>query len=577
MNPVFTHEGDFVRFWKDVPDVSSVSFQDSVDEIYQHSYVCKSFRCEFEVESTFTKKGLKSVKDGDVKLDEKQKLAIDMKVPGFTLKSYIPQQSCFKTSDMVELFNITLLMSQGKELTHEQQKMLAEHSQALQNEQASYQNFAMNQWMHFAMNKHSQITPEVMKYVNKFWKLKLERVREYPKYFSNVMSIPLKDNDLNANYRGTFTYINTVAHIGKRTAKYSFPHLRMFLVKAQDVFEKMNNDLDALASDNTSTKHGWPQYKTVYKNLLYAQYHPEVSKDKKAESIAYNSDVQIVMSASAFCALINHSGHESSWDIFVLVKEVERETGVKKIVFLDKKLPPKAMTIVDRQKFFMKKAIKRLLVKPATEMRAQFPKMYDCTELETFGIDSGSNNSINPQPSENTCLSTAVEDDFETDQSVHSDDLCIETDKEDNECGKDTESYNSDNMVDGNQNKKRKEINEKSSVSSHNGKNENRTTNFIINYNLWEMKACHEENVLSKKTRLKDLKLLVRVSHEGRGTFAYSKMGRFKLSAKLEYQPEYGAESVTLEESLKDWSSILLRPNTMLGRGILLFQLEWIR
>lgn len=42
------------------------------------------------------------------------------------------------------------------------------------------------------------------------------------------------------------------------------------------------------------------------------------------------------------------------------------------------------------------------------------------------------------------------------------------------------------------------------------------------------------------------------------------------LSPKMEHQLEFGAEAVTLEESLHQWASLKFRPNTSLARGIIL-------
>lgn len=39
------------------------------------------------------------------------------------------------------------------------------------------------------------------------------------------------------------------------------------------------------------------------------------------------------------------------------------------------------------------------------------------------------------------------------------------------------------------------------------------------------------------------------------------------LTPKLEYQADLGAEAVTLEESLKQWVSLIFRPHTSLARG----------
>lgn len=39
------------------------------------------------------------------------------------------------------------------------------------------------------------------------------------------------------------------------------------------------------------------------------------------------------------------------------------------------------------------------------------------------------------------------------------------------------------------------------------------------------------------------------------------------LTPKLEHQVDFGAEAVTLEEALKQWISLIFRPNTSLARG----------
>ncbi|XP_029053790.1 uncharacterized protein LOC114881233 isoform X4 [Osmia bicornis bicornis] len=87
-----------------------------------------------------------------------------------------------------------------------------------------------------------------------------------------------------------------------------------------------------------------------------------------------------------------------------------------------------------------------------------------------------------------------------------------------------------------------------------------------ISYKLFTIgPQLSEQNELMKNVA-KEYRMLVRTKTDGFEILENKVQRLLMLTPKLEYQADLGAEAVTLEESLKQWVSLIFRPHTSLAR-----------
>nr|XP_034194184.1 uncharacterized protein LOC117610656 isoform X7 [Osmia lignaria] len=87
-----------------------------------------------------------------------------------------------------------------------------------------------------------------------------------------------------------------------------------------------------------------------------------------------------------------------------------------------------------------------------------------------------------------------------------------------------------------------------------------------ISYKLFTIgPQLSEQNGLMKNVA-KEYRMLVRTKTDGFEILENKVQRLLMLTPKLEYQADLGAEAVTLEESLKQWVSLIFRPHTSLAR-----------
>ncbi|XP_076548410.1 uncharacterized protein LOC117610656 isoform X6 [Osmia lignaria lignaria] len=104
--------------------------------------------------------------------------------------------------------------------------------------------------------------------------------------------------------------------------------------------------------------------------------------------------------------------------------------------------------------------------------------------------------------------------------------------------------------------------------NSQDTQNKTFKTNFKgnISYKLFTIgPQLSEQNGLMKNVA-KEYRMLVRTKTDGFEILENKVQRLLMLTPKLEYQADLGAEAVTLEESLKQWVSLIFRPHTSLAR-----------
>ncbi|CAH1389446.1 unnamed protein product [Nezara viridula] len=529
--PIFTCEADFEKIWRRDDHVKSKCFSDAADELLAHSFVFKSFRNEYETEHLFSKACLKKLKSGELNFDNlipKQESEKSTAVPGYTPESFIPMTSELTKKEMSDCFAMYQDICKNKTLDNEIMVTYNEYMPKIQKEQKLYQEMAKEAWFRINKERHNKIRPEIVEFSNRLWKERLERVSWYPKHYVKVADISLFD--VGENKTSEMKHIKLSKHVGL-IPRYNIPNLRM------NKLNLYNSSVEELQKEDGEQSPVFNSYKPVHKTLQNLGYHPDVSKDKIAENIALTNHAQVVLSASGFLHLLdNHpTSVGKSWNLPIVIKETCVGNEKKKIIYIDKALPKKSLTAVERIKWFSKIQIKRLLKhcnglsKNDREYAEPFDDIdYDFTELETFGIneDNAMKGKLEASPP-SPCSDS---------------ELIIDADLSEKE------SETRDHVI--------------STVTQPKRQQTNQRLREKLYYNQWSLVS--ENSNLLLKSNLKDLNVIIRSKSGGKGK---KKTDLFKLSSKLEYQTEYGAEVVTLNEGMQDWGNIIIRPGYKLLRA----------
>ncbi|XP_073982512.1 uncharacterized protein isoform X2 [Rhodnius prolixus] len=605
----FLNDADFDDWWSSLDSrVEKKSFGEQEEDIFKYSVILKSFRNEYETDSLLTGKSLKLLFDGQIDLNKKealpdlQKRSIEVLVPGYNQNSFIPNTSCLTFSEMVTCHAV---IEAGSAQNQEQFNIWQICKPKLEEEQLQYIEFAREQWIDGDCKRHAVLLPHVKDLVDLYWKVRLERVYLCPKFYIQKEIISLASTSLE---EVELKFVKQLESIG-RPAKYYIPDLWTFVV-----------NVNTVANSIIKPEVGWSQqagnaqyYKQLHPKLLEKGYHSDVSKDNTAIKLAKENAVNIVLSSSAFSYLVDNqaAGINSTWSLPITVIEYQTDHGAKKIAFIDKKLPPLAMTAVDRNKYYAKLALKKLLIKVPQNYRDPAAGIYDADSVETFGVDSPKKKlkyrnlhkkikkrcyycelketantkqeDVLPKIETLQMQEDNVSKSGEISDSDDSISLSIDLGEENTDKIENGELNNEEKL------EKDQEISVSSELSnsqlptgtccctyewiedqSDSPKTKKKKLNYRVVYNLWDFNSSASQNYMSK-TCSKDLKLIIRTTIEGQVSenteFNKEPVQKpYKLSPKLEYQTEFGAEAATLNEILREWASLYIRPSTTLAR-----------
>ncbi|XP_014286754.1 uncharacterized protein [Halyomorpha halys] len=572
--PIFTCEADFEKIWRRDEHVKSKCFSDVADDLVAQSFVFKSFRNEYETEHLFSKTCLRKLKSGELNFDylvPKQESAKPTTVPGYTPESFIPMTSELTKKEMSDCFSMYLDICNNKTLDKEMLVAYNEYMPKIQKEQKLYQTIAKEAWFRTNKERHNQIKPEIVEFTNKLWKERLERVSWYPKHYIKVADISLFD--VGGNNTSEMKHIKLPKHVGL-IPRYNIPNLKM---------NKLNiysNPIEKFHNENGEPSPVCNSYKSVHKTLHNMGYHPEVSKDKIAENMAFSTGAQVVLSTSAFLHLLDNYPKNvgKSWNLPVVIKENSIGHEKKKVIYIDKALPKKSLNAVERIKWFSKKQIKKLLThcsglpKNEREYTEPFDDIdYDISELETFGIEE--DNDVVDKPSAEIDKPNAAIDDkpiavidgssavVDKSSAVIDEPSAVMSNPE---TSPPSPCSDSELIIDIDMPEQGRGTRENvvSPLAQPKRQQANQRLKEKIYYNLWSLNS-ENSNVLLK-SNLKGLNILIRSKSGGKGK---KKNDLLKVSSKLEYQTEYGAEVVTLNEGMQDWGNIFIRPGYRLLRA----------
>ncbi|XP_035719890.1 little elongation complex subunit 2-like [Vespa mandarinia] len=430
------------------------------------------------------------------------------------------QQACLRTL-------LTFSASEKPNLTVNDKKDLAVYfnfKEIINEEQEQYIEFVKGKWDGTKLQ-----TIYCEDYINLRWKHKLLDILKLPRYYMETTNIPfVSDKEI------TVQFIHNCLKKGS-LPKIILPSLtRPFILQCnskrlQEEFPIPNE------SNNTSIIH----------------FKLPVSKDPTCEFFAQANDVDLVISSSGLNCLASNAGpnYSKTWALPITIKSFNG----KNIIYIDKPPPSNFATVPEKNtwvfKYILKSSFQSKLIKSERSCNV---KVYDD---DLFGNINSENYMILEDDYEsklNISNNTKVKTNFKCENIV-------EEDKSRENESHNVNTYDLEQPMSDSQ-----EQSEKEDCEGNNDAESCYTSN--VSYNLFRIgPSSTEKNELMKNT-IKEYKMLVRIKEDGYEELTPTLRQKLLLIPKLEHQVGFGGEALTLEEGLKQWISLMFRPDTYLAR-----------
>ncbi|XP_021932826.1 little elongation complex subunit 2-like [Zootermopsis nevadensis] len=178
-------------------------------------------------------------------------------------------------------------------------------------------------------DRYLVINPDVKKYIEEMWQHRLSRASKYPADYEPLRLLPLVYSDKKKPV--VMKLEENLLEVG------SIPFI--FLPKFKNPIH--------IPTDYSRMRARFPPESDGTRNT----FKIPVSEDKNAETFAVAGGVHVVISSSALKRITdNHPPNfEKAWDLPVIVKEYKQcDNKVVKVVYLNKALPPKCLTTVEK-------------------------------------------------------------------------------------------------------------------------------------------------------------------------------------------------------------------------------------
>ncbi|XP_067004556.2 little elongation complex subunit 2 [Anabrus simplex] len=272
--------------------------------------------------------------------------------PGFGLRLRLPRKSSLNTMEHSEYLRLMMkwkdkplptFLSLGQQRDLQTYNLLKE---VVMKEQVDFLAYAKSQWPRLAV-RCNVLNVCVQRYVEEAWQHRLCRVFSYPRFYSAYgQPIPLVYAPTRPDVQ--LDFLQSLLELGE------LPRLVLPCLKSRT---KVCTDYSKMTVEYP------PGGSEQEPNSLYKV---PVSKDKNAEYLAGVHGADVVISSGGLQTIINNLvPFDKVWDIPVTVKEIKyRENGAlkqRKVVFVDKALAPKTMTVAERNIWYHKLGVRMLV------------------------------------------------------------------------------------------------------------------------------------------------------------------------------------------------------------------------
>ncbi|KAJ9575755.1 hypothetical protein L9F63_007401, partial [Diploptera punctata] len=491
-------------------DESSLKSQSSTYKIL-HGTLHKVFSSDSEDDDggKGTQKEMQSLADS---FEKQQKLKRAHYIPAYFMENKIKFGKTSSLSKNQQELYMQLKVKQS--LTECEMKQFELLHTKLIKERYEFTTFVRSKCA-LRQDRYMFLNLDIKKFVEELWQHKLNQVVHSPATYESLRMVPLVYSD---NKRPIVMKMEkTLLELG------SIPYV---------IWPKFNNVVTVDTDYGRMIKNFPP--KSMHPEHPKVKLHKEqVSKDKNAEKLAVNNDADIVICANALKHIADNHGpsFDRSWDICVSVREcTDPDTGAsRKVVFVDKPLPPRTLTTGDKNHWYYRIGVKPILCHSRHPKAFRFHRMqnYDTRLLEAKEVKNDSK-----------CNVGSLKRKHEDDEKL----IDLSDTDNDIKCKEKSMDTNSEWTL--------------PPMRSN------------VSYRLWKMYKDNYNKDEQKGDFLKgdhtnrEIKLIVRCKTDG-----YEKDDSFVyVVPKIEYQTEFGAERVSKSELTQQWMSLFVRPQTMLCR-----------
>ncbi|XP_015187593.1 PREDICTED: uncharacterized protein LOC107072299 isoform X2 [Polistes dominula] len=390
-------------------------------------------------------------------------------------------------------------------------------------------------------NKWTKIYCE--NFFNAKWKDKFNNVHALPTYYLKVTNIPrILDEEINVKFVSTCLTKGKLPEIKLPSLTKPFK-LDCNCKRLQKYFPILN------ISCNPSMHFKLP-----------------VSEDPSCISLAQDNEVDLVISSSGLKYLANDDSGRTQLRRWLLPVTIKHSNG-KNIIYVNKPTPPIQATVPEKNRYVFKYILRKTLFEyePVSE-KSNNTKIYDDDMFGNLHSDDylqleGDQSSLHSRSTNSLTNSS-------TNSSINSLTNSSTNSSSNTELMEDLE--NKSVNVDVSELKESDYLNaSKLKEEMHNIEKEIQKVKYdikasYVSYNLFTI------GPLSNQKKIKEYKILVRTKEHGYETLEHNseKLTRQKLLLvpKLEHQTAFGGEAITLNEGLKQWISLIFRPNTSIAR-----------
>ncbi|KAF6211716.1 hypothetical protein GE061_012230 [Apolygus lucorum] len=328
---------------KAAPFILPKQFEDVCDYIESRSVTFKLFRNEFN-QNTF-----KKIKN------KQERLTRELLQPDWWTSPNQPRsiyyvslprnRSLFSVSEMADLYHVHL-HSAGLKQQPPSSSQIQTYTNSvanLQTENNEYLQHIKRRWLEESWSRVNDIKEEVTKFVSIWWKNRLDRIELYNETYSKMSPVPLTPSQEG----GKIVFLKNLKVLGSRTKYYSSTHFKSDPVSMITVQgELLVRESDRIKKLRSSVK----------------DHEKEVSDDKLAEQFASEHLAELVTTPSVLKTIVTNTPgtFEETWCIPFKIKEVSSGDQKRKVIFMNKKLPPKTLTISDKNALFSRKATRAI-------------------------------------------------------------------------------------------------------------------------------------------------------------------------------------------------------------------------
>ncbi|XP_076244397.1 uncharacterized protein LOC143185335 [Calliopsis andreniformis] len=470
-------------------------------------------------------------------IQPKQKQMNKSYVPGIVKAIYkFPRKSNLTKEQQATCLKVLLRFSESDKpkITQTEREELQTYvglQKIISKEQDEFLEFAKSKW-----NDRS-LTIMCEDYINSYWKSKLQYIYKLPRYYAEVTNIPfVADKNIEVKY------ISVCLQMGH------LPQIKLPTLTKPCI----------LRVNNKTLRKRFP-YKNHSSTNSSVPFKLPVSEDPNCQTLAEDNNVDLVISSSGLNCLVNNIGSNylNSWILPVVIKKHNE----RNVIYIDKQAPPIASTIPEKNTWVYKYILKCCFTRFKRENSESTEKCSDnifddvnCEELlkleteheNTLIYDNNESHSTTLPQDENTKEFSEQQD--LKDEAISSENLIPK-------CKEPLQSVSESNNS-----------NFATNTKGSDKKSPEVTLEDNASYKLFTIGPHSSEQNELMKNVIKEYKILVRTKTNGYETLQENLQRLLLLAPKLEHQVDLGAESVTLEEALKQWISLTFRPLTFLAR-----------